>query len=279
MNSGVEKLAVELIANQASGVSQVIDQLTVTPATVVQSTPVPTPVAPRETTSPPIHRQHVVRRLQRSEQTAEAQPMSRAPATRIPAPIVSAPARTAEAPRVKLAPLAPQPLIVPAGTVVRVQMVDSIDSKHDQPGQEFAASLAAALVAGPKVVFPQGADARVRLVEAQQSGHFRGSSQLELELVSLNDNGRNYNVQSGYYNVHAASRGTRTAQTVGGGAGLGALIGAIAGRGKGAAIGAGIGAATGGGIQALGRGPQIKIPSETKIDFTLKTPITVTTKP
>src|SRR5207237_4944619 len=151
----------------------------------------------------------------------------------------------------KLAP--PRPLIVPAGTVVRVQMIDSIDSKHDQPGQEFAASLATPVVAGPKVVFPQGADARVRLVEAQQSGHFRGSSQLELELVSLNYNGRTYNVQSGYYNVHAASRGTRTAQTVGGGAGLGALIGAIAGRGKGAAIGAGIGAATGGGIQALGR--------------------------
>jgi len=79
--------------------------------------------------------------------------------------------------------------------------------------------------------------------------------------------------------VHAASPDTRTAQTVGGGAGLGALTGAIAGRGKGAAIGAGIGAATGGGIQALGRGPQIKIPSETKIDFTLKTPITVTTRP
>jgi YMGG-like Gly-zipper len=90
--------------------------------------------------------------------------------------------------------------------------------------------------------------------------------------------GTTYKVQSGYYNVHGEARGKRTAETVGGGAGLGALIGAIAGRGKGAAIGAGIGAATGGGIQALGHGPQIKIPSETKIDFTLKTPVTVATK-
>jgi len=278
VNSGVEKLAVEGIANQASGVRQVVDQLTVTPAAVVQSTPEPRPAAPRETTTAPAHRQHV-RRVQYSEHTAEARPMSRAPTTRLPAPVVSVPARTADVPRVTPTSPPPRPLIVPAGTVVRVQMIDSIDSKHDQPGQEFAASLAAAVVAGPKVVFPQGADGHVRLVEAQQSGHFRGSSQLELELVSLNYNGRTYNVQSGYYNVHAASRGTRTAQTVGGGAGLGALIGAIAGRGKGAAIGAGIGAATGGGIQALGRGPQIKIPSETKIDFTLKTPITVTTKP
>jgi BON domain len=76
VNSGVEKLAVEHIANQASGVSQVIDQLTVTPAAVVQNTPVPTPAAPRETTTPPAHHRHV-RRVQQSEQIAEARPMNR----------------------------------------------------------------------------------------------------------------------------------------------------------------------------------------------------------
>ena len=57
---------------------------------------------------------------------------------------------------------------------------------------------------------------------------------------------------------------------------LGALIGAIAGRGKGAAIGAGIGAAAGAGAQAVTKGQQVKVPSETKIDFTLKSPLTVT---
>ena len=58
MNCGLEKLAVEHIVNQASGVSQVIDQLTVTSTAIAQSTPVPTPVLPRET-SAPAHRQHV----------------------------------------------------------------------------------------------------------------------------------------------------------------------------------------------------------------------------
>lgn len=152
VNSGVEKLAADHIANQTSGVSQVIDELTVTSAAVVQTTAAPTPVTPRKTTSPPAHRQNV-RRVQQSEQIAEAQPMSRAQATRIPAPIVSAPARTAEGPRVKLAP--PPPLIVPAGTVVRVQMIDSIDSKHDQPGQEFAASLAAGSSPARRWSFPK----------------------------------------------------------------------------------------------------------------------------
>ena len=44
----------------------------------------------------------------------------------------------------------------------------------------------------------------------------------------------------------------------------------------GAAIGAGVGAGGGAGVQAAGHGAQVKIPSETKIDFTLKAPVTVT---
>ena len=82
-------------------------------------------------------------------------------------------------------------------------------------------------------------------------------------------------METGYYNVHGASRGKRTAETVGGGAAIGGLIGAIAGGRKGAAIGAGAGAATGAGVQAVTRGPQVKVPSETKLDFTLKSAVTV----
>lgn len=165
---------------------------------------------------------------------------------------------------------------VPAGTVVTVRMIDKIDSKINQPGQEFAASLNSAVVAGDRIAFPQGAECRVRLVQAKESGHFKGSSELELELVSISANGTTYNVQSGYYQAAGASRGKRTAETVGGGAAVGTIIGAIAGGRKGAAIGAGAGAATGAGVQAVTRGPQVKVPSETKIDFTLKSPVTVT---
>ena len=164
---------------------------------------------------------------------------------------------------------------VPAGTVVTVRMIDAIDSAKNHPGDEFAATLNSAVVVGDHVAFPQGSEVRVRLVEAKKSGHYKGSSQLELELASITANGATYPVQSGYYTLNGASRGKRTAETVGGGAVLGTLIGAIAGGGKGAAIGAGAGAATGAGVQAVTRGAQVKIPSETKIDFTLKSPVTV----
>src|SRR5256884_8395776 len=73
----------------------------------------------------------------------------------------------------------------------------------------------------------------------------------------------------------SSSRGKNTAAKVGTGAGIGAIIGAIAGGGKGAAIGAAAGGGLGGGVQAATKGQQIKLPSETVLNFTLQAPVTV----
>ena len=173
------------------------------------------------------------------------------------------------------APAKPAGLTIPAGTVVTIRLIDSIDSSRDQPGQEFDATVDAPVAAAEKVVIPKDSSAKVRLVEAKNSGKMTGSAELELQLASVTVNGTPYEVQSGSYQQHGASRGKRTAMATGGGAILGGLIGGIAGGGKGAAIGAGAGAATGAGVQAVTKGSTVKVPSETKIDFTLKQPLTV----
>ena len=172
---------------------------------------------------------------------------------------------------------APQPggLPVPTGSVVTVRMIDSIDSKKNQPGQEFDATVETPVTSGSTVAIPKGSPAKVRLAAANDSGRIEGSAQLELELISITVNGVPYQIQSGFYEQHGNSRGQRTAEAGGAGAVLGALIGAIAGGGKGAAIGAGSGAAIGAGSQVVMHGSSIKVPSETKIDFTLKQPITI----
>ena len=260
------------IANEAKGVKQLIDQLTVS-APVAQAAPPPAPAeSAAAQPAAPVARHHQSKRARPSQAYADA----RAAAQPTAVPATAAPVEAAK-PAPQPAP-APQPVqaAVPAGTVVTVRMIDSIDSARNHPGDEFDATVSSPVVAGDRVVIPQGANARVRLVEAKTSGHMTGRSELQIELVSLTVNGTTYNVESGTYNVQGASRGKRTAETVGGGAGLGALIGAIAGRGKGAAIGAGIGAAAGAGAQAITKGQQVKIPSETKIDFTLKAPLAVT---
>jgi YmgG-like glycine-zipper protein len=163
-----------------------------------------------------------------------------------------------------------------AGTHITVQMIDSVDSKRDRPGDEFAGTVAEPVVVGDRVVIPKGAEAKTRLVEAKTSGHIKGQSELELELTQLTVSGQTYTVESGLFVAQGESRGKSSAKRIGGGAGLGALIGAIAGGGKGAAIGAGVGAGAGTAVQESTHGDQVKVPSESKIEFVLKNSVTIT---
>ncbi len=192
------------------------------------------------------------------------------PAT--PAPDVK---QAAEAPP---PPAAPEPVTVtiPEGTSIMVKMIDTIDSAVNKAGEEFAASVSQPVVVGDHIVVRKGSDARVRLVNAKSVGKMTGRSELEVELVGLAIGSQTFAVESTGIAKAGASRTTRTAETVGGGAALGALIGAIAGHGKGAAIGAAVGAGAGTAAQVLTKGEQIKIPSETQLEFSLKAPITVT---
>lgn len=202
-------------------------------------------------------------------QTPAVQPSATIP----PAPSAAPPPAAVPPPPV---PKAQNQLTVPAGTVVTVRMVDGIDSSRNRPGEEFAATLDAPIVVGDRVVASRGADARVRLAEAKSAGKMTGQSQLKLELIAVTINGVPYSTKSGFYEQHGASRGTRTAETVGGGAVLGALIGGLLGRGKGAAIGSAVGAGTGAAVQVSTQGEQVKVPAETKLDFTLQDSVTVT---
>ncbi len=158
-------------------------------------------------------------------------------------------------------------------------MIDGVDSAVNHTGEQFHASLDAPIVVNNEVIVPRGADVAVRLVQASSAGHISGRSELRLELVKLDFQGKSYPLVSSTYEEAGTSRGKRTAATVGGGAALGALIGAVAGGGKGAAIGAGVGAASGGVYQGVTKGKQVKIPSETKLDFRLEQPLSLTYMP
>lgn len=158
-------------------------------------------------------------------------------------------------------------------------MIDGVDSSINHTGEQFHASLDAPIVINDQVIVPKGADIYVRLVQASSAGHMSGRSELRLELVRMDFQGKSYPLVSSTYEQAGSSRGKRTAATVGGGAALGALIGAIAGGGKGAAIGAGVGAGGGAVYQGATKGKQVKIPSETKLDFRLEQPCTITYMP
>jgi len=165
---------------------------------------------------------------------------------------------------------------LPANQSLLVRMIDGVDSSKSNVGDVFKASLETDLVVGDTIVARKGTDVYGRLANAQEAGHISGSSELQLELTRIVIDGRDYPIVSSDYTLRGKGRGGDTAKKVGGGAIAGAIIGAIAGGGKGAAIGAGVGSAAGAGVQVFTRGQQVKVPSETLLEFRLQQPTTVT---
>jgi hypothetical protein len=164
---------------------------------------------------------------------------------------------------------------IPAGQTLLVRMIDGVDSSKNHVGDVFHASLETDLNLNDVLVAHKGTDVYGRLANAQEAGHISGSSELQLELTRVVIDGKDYPVVSSDYTLKGKGRGKNTAEKVGGGAAVGAIIGAIAGGGKGAAIGAGVGAGAGGAVQVLTRGQQVKVPSETLLEFRLQQSATV----
>jgi hypothetical protein len=167
-------------------------------------------------------------------------------------------------------------ITIPAGQSLLVRMIDGVDSSKNHVGDVFHASLETDLYVNNTLVARKGTDIYGRLAEAKEAGHLSGSAELQLELIRIVVDGRDYPLVSSDYSLQGKGRGSDTAKKVGGGAVVGAIIGAIAGGGKGAAIGAGAGSAAGAGVQVFTRGQQVKVPSETLLEFRLQQPAMVT---
>jgi hypothetical protein len=173
-------------------------------------------------------------------------------------------------------PPRPVTFTIPAGESISVRMVDGIDSRHNQEGETFRASLSAPITDGDRVIVPAGTPATVLLANAESAGRIKGRSELELRLTSIDYHGAAVRISSSAYDAKGSSRGKQSAVRTGLGAAAGALIGGLAGGGKGAAIGAAAGGGAGAGYQLATHGQQIKIPSETQITFRLEAPLVLT---
>ena len=170
-----------------------------------------------------------------------------------------------------------QTVTVPQGTEIFIQMIDSIDSSVNKPGDIFHASLVNDLQIGNVIVAHRNADVYGKLVQVQSAGRVTGKSELALELTGIRTvNGTIQPIVTGEYHEAGKSRTKQTVEHSIGGAVLGGIIGAIAGGGGGAVKGAGIGAAAGAGVTLITHGQQIKVPSETLLKFLLAQPFMIT---
>jgi hypothetical protein len=170
---------------------------------------------------------------------------------------------------------APQPVVIPAGTTLTVRLGDAVGSKISQAGQSFSATLANSVQVSGQTIIPAGASAAGNVVDAKPLGRFAGGASLSLKLTSVTVNGQQMPVETSTVTHTAKGKGKRTGAMVGGGAGLGAIVGALAGGGKGAAIGAVAGAGAGTAGTAFTGNKDIVLPAESAVSFTLSQPLEV----
>jgi hypothetical protein len=158
-----------------------------------------------------------------------------------------------------------------------VRLQDSISSERNHPGDTFTAVLDAPLVVDGLVLAEKGSRVEGKIVESQRAGRVKGVASIALELTRLSlSDGQHVEISTDSFTKMAPATHGADAAKIGGGAALGAIIGAIAGGGKGAAIGAGAGGAAGTGTVIATRGKPAVLPSETKISFRLNNAVTVT---
>jgi hypothetical protein len=241
----------------ATGVRTVINNLTVTPQRAAKQAPPPKP-ARRQHTPPPEEQAMAQPAPPPPPPAQEAAQPAPAPPSRPPAPVV----RTVS---------------VAAGTTLPIRLADALDTATTQTGQSIHGTLAADIIANDMVAIPRGTPVIGRVVEAKDATHFSGSSSLTLELTQVELKGGPVSVNTVPFSQQGKGRGKNTAVKAGGGAALGAIIGALAGGGKGAAIGAASGGGLGAGVNAVTKGEQVKIPAETLINFKLQSPVSVST--
>lgn len=159
--------------------------------------------------------------------------------------------------------------VIPSGTVLRLSLIDALDSKQSSAGDRFAGSLSEPVVVNGATLLPKGTLLHGRVIDAQGAGKVKGRASIRLQLTEIVQGNRTVAIDTDTFAAEANSQQKRDAGIIAGGAGVGAAIGAIAGGKKGAGIGAITGGGAGTGVVLATKGNEIHYGPETNLNFTL----------
>jgi hypothetical protein len=161
--------------------------------------------------------------------------------------------------------------------MLTVRLQEAVGSKSSNEGDRFHATLARSVKVDDNIAVPLGSSIAGTITEAHAAGRFKGGASLDLVVDTVTIQGTAYHIRTTPITQQTKGKGKRTAGMVGGGAGGGAVIGAIAGGGKGAAIGALVGGGAGTAGAAFTGKRDISLPAETTLSFKMTAPLTLST--
>jgi hypothetical protein len=164
---------------------------------------------------------------------------------------------------------------IPASTPITIRIGSEISSGTAKVGDRFEGTLAKSVVVKGETVAKAGTPVHGKVTLAKSSGRLHAPGQLSLRLTSLDVNGKLLPISTGSYHLEGKGHTKGNAEKIGGGAGAGALIGALAGGGKGAAIGGLVGAGAGTGVAAATGKEEAVVPAEKTLTFRTSTAATV----
>lgn len=173
------------------------------------------------------------------------------------------------------APAPPPPVEVAAGTLLEARLDQALSTVRNRAGDGFTATLEAPVNVEGREVLPAGARVHGHVTDSYPSGRLKGRAALGITLDSVEVRGTPVAIITSLDTKTSAAHKKRNIELIGGGAGVGALIGALAGGGKGAGIGAAVGGAAGTGGAAATGVEQVEIPAETTFTFRLKEPASI----
>ena len=158
-----------------------------------------------------------------------------------------------------------------AGTIIRLQMDNEINSKVASVNDTFTTTLTVPVKVQETVVLPVGTviEGRVTKVKRASYGGKGGSLKVSFQMLRLLNGGKREIEGVLVTELKAESSQTANVLTILGGTALGGIAGVVAKSQNGALIGAGVGAGAGTSVAFLRKGNDVKIKAAEEFEIKL----------